>query len=208
MSTGINLKSNMNAIELHNYPGRVFFSSDLHFYHKNIIKYSNRPFTDIDDMREGLITNHNSLVGPKDVWFHLGDFAFTNSDNVRRILSRMNGYKIFLKGNHCNWNMLQAMLREGLIDELHRDWIGKIKDHSFHIYHFPIQSWENAKHGTIHLHGHSHGSTPSPKMLRLDVGVDCHNWFPVSYESIVDWAKIVKEEMGGEFRDPGRDRMK
>jgi calcineurin-like phosphoesterase family protein len=187
----------------------TFFSSDMHFRHKNIIKYSNRPFTDMDDMREGLIQRHNERVKPGDTWFHLGDFAFADEKYVREVLLRMNGIKIFLRGNHDNENMFFRLVNEGLINGFLRDWIGKINDLSFHMYHFPIQSWENARHGTIHLHGHSHGSTPSPNMLRLDVGVDCHNWYPISYDEVADWAKKTRENIDPEKLDPGRDgRMK
>lgn len=179
----------------------------MHFRHKNIIKYSNRPFKDVDDMREGLILNHNSVVRPKDTWFHLGDFAFADLDYIRSVLKRMNGYKIMLPGNHCNRSHYRQLLEEGVIQEFHVDWIGKVGNHRFHMYHFPIQSWEGAGHGVIHLHGHSHGSTASPNMLRMDVGTDCHNWFPVSYKFVAEWADKLLKEMGGKGRDPGRNRM-
>lgn len=179
----------------------------MHFRHKNIIKYSNRPFKDMDDMREGLILNHNSVVKPEDTWFHLGDFAFADGDYIRSVLRRLNGYKIFLPGNHDNRGQFHQFREEGLIQEFHSDWIGKIGNHRFHIYHFPIQSWDGARHGTIHLHGHSHGSTPSPNMLRMDVGVDCHNWFPISYKAIAEWADSAIKKIDPEDRDPGRQRM-
>lgn len=185
----------------------AFFSSDMHFRHKNIIKYSNRPFTDMDNMREGLILNHNSRVKPEDVWFHLGDFAFADQKYMEDVLRRLNGYKIFLPGNHDNRNIFRQFQERGLINEFHTDWIGKIGKHRFHMYHFPIQSWEGARHGVIHLHGHSHGSTPSPNMLRMDVGVDCHNWFPVSYEEVAAWADSAIKKIDPEDLDPGRQRM-
>lgn len=157
-------------------------------------------------MREGLILNHNSIVRPEDTWFHLGDFAFADEKYIREVLVRLNGKKIFLRGNHDNTAMFQEFAREDLIQEFHRDWFGKIGNHKFHLYHFPIQSWEGAYHGTIHLHGHSHGSTVSNKMLRLDVGVDCHNWFPVSYDQIEAWAAKMKQDIDPDKLDPGRNR--
>lgn len=179
----------------------TFFSSDMHFGHKNIIKYSNRPYADMAEMEEALITNHNSRVKPEDTWFHLGDFAFLGASDIRRILRRLNGKKIFIRGNHDN----EANF-VGLVDEFRYDWVGKIGAHRFHIYHFPIQSWEGAHHGTIHLHGHSHGSTPSVDMLRMDVGVDCHNWFPISYEEVASWADKERARLQKKDRplDPGR----
>lgn len=50
--------------------------------------------------------------------------------------------------------------------------------------HFPILSWDNMSHGSWHLHGHCHGSLPDTGVKRIDVGVDCHNWYPISLEQV------------------------
>ena len=55
----------------------IWFTSDTHFDHKNIIKYCNRPFKDIDEMNAELERRWNAVVAPGDRVFHLGDFAFT-----------------------------------------------------------------------------------------------------------------------------------
>ena len=184
----------------------TLFSSDMHFGHKNIIKYSNRPFANLEEMEEALIANHNSKVKPGDRWFHLGDFAFAGTGTIQRVLSRMNGEKYFLMGNHDNHKVLVQMKECGHIHGLYNDWMGKIGNHSFHLYHFPIQSWNGAFHGTVHLHGHSHGHTESKDMLRWDVGVDCWNWFPVSYSELEPLIEERKEQLQKKdvCLDPGR----
>ena len=53
-----------------------WFMSDEHFYHFNVIKYSNRPFKDLNHMHESLISNHNLVVGKNDQVIHAGDFSF------------------------------------------------------------------------------------------------------------------------------------
>ena len=32
----------------------IYFTSDLHFYHKNVIKHANRPYSDVDEMNKEL----------------------------------------------------------------------------------------------------------------------------------------------------------
>lgn len=59
---------------------RVFFTSDTHFNHTNIIKYCQRPFRDIYEMNETLIANWNNVVAPDDIVFHLGDFCLGGAD--------------------------------------------------------------------------------------------------------------------------------
>lgn len=158
----------------------TYLSSDWHLYHKNIIRYCNRPFSSVEEMNEALIENHNSVVRPNDTFFHLGDFAFAGSDEIRKALKRMNGKKIFLKGNHD-----RASNFVGLVDDFVPDWFGKIGGMNVHMYHYPVASWNGAFHGTIHLHGHSHGSTDSTGLLRFDMGVDCFNMFPVGVEELI-----------------------
>ena len=82
----------------------IYYTSDLHFGHKNIIKYENRPFESIEDMTEGLIERWNNKVTNNDVVYILGDFALKNSYmNKAKILEcfkRLNGYKYLVPGNH------------------------------------------------------------------------------------------------------------
>lgn len=53
----------------------IFFTSDTHFGHNNIIKLSNRPFSSVEEMNEGLIERWNDVVGAEDIVYHLGDFS-------------------------------------------------------------------------------------------------------------------------------------
>ena len=55
---------------------KIFFTSDTHFWHVNIIKYCNRPFETIEEMNETIIEKWNSKISKDDIVFNLGDFAF------------------------------------------------------------------------------------------------------------------------------------
>lgn len=76
---------------------RVFFTSDTHFNHTNIIRFCNRPFKDVSHMNETIISNWNRVVGPEDIVFHLGDFCLGGSTEWVNVLNRLNGkYTLFL----------------------------------------------------------------------------------------------------------------
>ena len=61
---------------------KVFFTSDTHFYHANIINFCKRPFANVETMNEALIENWNAVVGVDDIVFHLGDFCFGGFANM------------------------------------------------------------------------------------------------------------------------------
>ena len=77
---------------------KVFFTSDLHANHANIIKFCDRPWKTKEEMTEALIENWNSVVGPDDIVFNLGDFMWSSSWNP--ILERLNGKIYLIWGNH------------------------------------------------------------------------------------------------------------
>ena len=53
----------------------IYFTSDLHFGHENVIRFNNRPFRNEREMSRVLITNYNSIVKPDDTVYLLGDLA-------------------------------------------------------------------------------------------------------------------------------------
>ena len=79
---------------------RVFFTSDTHFNHTNIIRFCNRPFKDVSHMNETIISNWNRVVSPEDIVFHLGDFCLGGSAEWVNVLNRLNGKIYLISGNH------------------------------------------------------------------------------------------------------------
>lgn len=78
----------------------VFFTSDTHFGHNNIIRYCDRPFADADEMDEALVANWNAAVKPTDTVWHLGDVALCSVSRLREILDCLNGNIHLVIGNH------------------------------------------------------------------------------------------------------------
>ncbi len=168
----------------------IFFTSDIHFGHNNIIEYCSRPWKDVEDMDEGLIKNFNSVVGPEDTTYIIGDISFHKTATTKYLLSRLNGRLVGVKGNHDPEGGY-----EGCFKEWNRDFIGKIDKQMFHMYHFPLSSWYHMNSPydkTIHLHGHIHSAPglDDPTQCKFDVGVDANNWTPVSMDHIM--AEAVK----------------
>jgi calcineurin-like phosphoesterase family protein len=79
---------------------KVYFTSDTHFYHSNIIGFCKRPFKNVEDMNETLIGNWNRVVSQDDIVFHLGDFCLGGSHEWTKILNRLNGKIYLILGNH------------------------------------------------------------------------------------------------------------
>lgn len=166
----------------------IWFTSDTHFNHRNIIKYCNRPFVSVEEMNEKIINNFNSLVGTKDTVFHLGDFCIQHRlDEWMYFLQRLNGRIHLIKGNHDSKKILKKL---DDVKELHNKLIW-IKDFYYinrlniALMHYSMRIWPKSHHGSIHLFGHSHGTLQLPEGIKsMDVGVDTNNFYPYSYDEI------------------------
>lgn len=167
----------------------IYFSSDQHYFHKNIIKYCNRPFSSIEEMNEQLIENHNSIVKKKDTIYYLGDFGFSSVSNLKSIISRLNGSKYLILGNHDS--SIQKSMKDFIGSNLFVDIsiykeINIDKQH-INLFHYPMATWNKRFHKSWHFHGHCHGNF-TPDAFRIDVGVDClfdgRKYFPISFEQI------------------------
>ena len=79
---------------------KIFLIGDLHFNHRNIIKYCSRPFNGVEDMNEQLIKNWNGVVGANDIVYVVGDFALCGKQKIIEIGQRLNGRKRLILGNH------------------------------------------------------------------------------------------------------------
>lgn len=144
-----------------------YITSDLHFYHEKIMTFcpNTRPWKDKNEMNEALIRHWNDLVGPDDVIFHLGDFSFSGMEATKKVLDRLNGHKIFIRGNHCK--KVTPKLDVEWYDYLEVNFEGT----KVCMMHYPIASWNCAGRGSVMLHGHTHG-TYKAKGRIMDVGFD------------------------------------
>lgn len=172
----------------------VWFISDCHFCHANVIKYDNRPFIDVEQMNEKLILNWNSVVGEKDTVFYLGDLSFDrNGGETERIVNELNGKIHYILGNHDDEKIIKKLNRfETISDYVNlsiMDLDNPRKKQGIMMMHYPILSWDKAHHGDWHLHGHCHQSlvTQNPEYYKrkvLDMGCNGWDYRPMSYNEI------------------------
>ena len=176
----------------------IWFTSDTHFGHKNIIKYSNRPFETKEEMDFKMIENWNKRVGRADTVYHLGDFCFMDEQSGQSILNRLNGKKHLIIGNHDKaGTRLQGWESISHYKEV------SIDGQFIILCHYAMRVWNKSHHGSWMLYGHSHGSLPDdPNALSFDVGVDCHNYQPINMDEI---RRIMKKKTWKPIDHHGRE---
>lgn len=166
---------------------RVFFTADWHVGQANVIEYSARPFASANEMNEAIVYGWNSKVGRDDVVYVVGDLGKVDANFLRSL----NGRKYLAFGNHdkkLRKNRALVDLFDGAGDVL----TVKVEDVTVRggykiivVCHYPMVVWDRSHYGAWHVHGHCHGSLPDdPHSFRVDVGVDCWNFCPVSYEQL------------------------
>ena len=162
----------------------IFFTADTHFGHSNIIRHSNRPYENAHEMDEALIANWNKVVKQTDTVYHLGDISVLRPERTREILDRLKGKIYLICGNHeRSAKHAKCASRFEWIKDY---FVLKLPfDISLVLFHYSLRVWEKKHYGAWHLYGHSHGSLPPVEgSFSLDVGVDCWNYFPVSFHTI------------------------
>lgn len=167
---------------------KIWFTSDTHFGHKNILKYSERDFESLDAMDEAMIHNWNERVSPEDLVYHLGDVGLCSQGKLRKILDRLQGRIRLIRGNHESSAEACHSRFEWIKDyyELEMPDPDAYQGKRFIVlFHYAMREWNASHHGTWHLYGHSHGTLPDdPNSLSIDIGVDCHGYRPLDYAEI------------------------
>ncbi len=177
---------------------KTYFISDTHFNHKNIIKYCNRPFKDIEEMNKVLIDNWNNTVTEYDTVFHLGDVALTRESDMQKIIPKLNGTKFLIKGNHDTKSL--EFLKNAGFTVLTKTPV-KLKEEKLILSHIPLADKEIPE-GYINVHGHIHNNplhriNPTtnemeyPKelyseKLHINISADVIDFKPISLKEILE----------------------
>ena len=162
----------------------IYFTADTHFTHKNIIKFCDRPFSNVTQMNNVLIKEWNRTVTDDDIIYHLGDFGWKDNKENLSILRQLNGKKYLIKGNHDYSFIKDKAIRKEFV--WIKDYYELIIDGMLIVLcHYPFATWRASHHGTWNLYGLSHGKYNSVDN-QLDVGIDVDGFKPVSIDQVKD----------------------
>lgn len=132
----------------------IYFTADLHFFHKNIIRYDLRPYHNVDEMNADIIAKWNNKVKEDDTVYILGDLGL-DTKRIIPIVKQLKGHKVLIRGNHDNVkNKEFANCFEEITDYKELNITGK----KVVLCHYPIAAFNNHFYGTYHFYAHVHNS--------------------------------------------------
>jgi calcineurin-like phosphoesterase family protein len=195
----------------------VFFTSDWHIGHHNVLEFDNRPFKTLEEMHVKLINNYNSCVPIDGIGYFLGDMGLCNTELLKNVISQLNGTKILILGNHdkkhnamysvgfdCVLNAASLYIAGERVTLSHCPLRGVFRENTagmrnstegehWHGEHKNMQ-YSVSNEGQFHLHGHCHKS-PSERILdkQWDVGVKANNYRPVSISKVESFIVRYKD---------------
>lgn len=183
------------GIEINPYDRDVWVWSDIHFGHKNIIKYTHphRPYESPEHMDRELINNYLRVVKQDDIVIWCGDIGFKSVNAINEILHELPGYKVWIVGNH-------DMHRDGSVYNLHMDERHvalpvQITDpadgnkYQLLFTHYPLTKIP-AK--CVNVHGHIHQHLADP--WNINVCVEHTNCAPINLRDVCVRAKAYLDQ--------------
>jgi len=181
---------------------KIWFMSDLHYNHLNIMKFCGRPFETVEEMNDYILNELSDKISKDDILFDLGDMIWKESQEDVKLLGDLlpsESYKIM--GNHDSIGSYQSNQKKYwkvITDLLDIQIIYKGERIKLILSHYPILDWNGKYHGSINLHGHSHGNNDSDNkgILRYDLGFDAtlakkYGSFLMPFEFIWEETKIL-----------------
>lgn len=176
----------------------VYFSSDWHMSHLNIIKYCSRPFKTVEEMDAKIRENMLSCLQKGDILFYLGDLQMWNKKvtsglELLRDLKKQGVQIFFIRGNHDK-NLKDKELLQYCVKVCdYYEWkAGHGNGGKVVMSHYPLVTWNGRERGAYHVYGHVHSRVRPEweKHFIYDVGVDRNLFFPVSYDKLKSIIKL------------------
>ena len=176
----------------------IYYISDTHFGHENVISFDNRPFQNANEMDKAIIDNWNSRVTDNDTVYILGDLCYRNSKAPEWYLSQLRGHKHLIVGNHDE-KTLKSVEALKYLESINQ--ILRIKDNSQKIVlcHYPLAEWQGFDSGALHIYGHIHNCKRNAYnyMKTLPTAYNCGcpivNYTPATLDELIELNKIFQE---------------
>ena len=170
---------------------KVFFTSDLHFGHKNLCQ-GLRGMT-AEESDQLIIDNWNKVVTKRDLVYVLGDITMENQNDIPKYISQLNGRIVLIGGNHDTKQCCDVYRKLGITV------MGCLEYKGFICTHIPIHPYELQQEGRQiargNIHGHVHkagiieGEEYTPKTdygpLYYNVNIELHNYTPIAFDDLV-----------------------
>jgi len=157
----------------------LYITSDTHFYHHNIIRFTERPFRNTNHMNESMIKRWNSRVRESDEVLHLGDFAVSFLRDIKYVRNRLNGRIYLILGNH---DKKKKDMEEAGFNVINQPF----KYRNMLLSHRPL---DNVSNGYINVHGHTHQRLYHGRYI--NVCVEQTNYTPITFDSVYKRANLM-----------------
>lgn len=193
---------------------KIYFISDLHFGHENVIHFDNRPFETVDEMDAELIRRWNAKVDRGDLVYVLGDMIWkTKNSTAQNLIENLNGQIILIRGNHDRF-LSNAKAKNCLAAVKDYDDICvTLEDGTTRrcvLSHYFIPMYNGHRFQGIHLHGHSHFTDEADFEIDLaeqlnkqgirneiyNVGCMYWNYEPVTLDEIIRHGRTIRPNYG------------
>lgn len=166
----------------------VYFIADCHFGHKAVIRMTNRPFVNVDEMNSFIINGWRRKVRNIDKIYIVGDM-FYKHEEPEVILKQLTGKMVLVKGNHDD-SWLKQEHNKYFEDIVSMDEINT-GSCMVTICHYPMMTWHHSTKSYM-VHGHIHNNVNSDfwNYLKgnnriLNAGVDINGFVPVSLDELI-----------------------
>lgn len=176
----------------------IYVISDLHFGHNKEFVWKDRGYDSVSDMNEQQIIKFNSVVGPDDEVYILGDVLMGDSKETIKHLKELNGVKYLIKGNHDTEFRIELYEEEKIFKEIYDAKAIKIGKYTYYMSHYPtLVTTGCGKFLGIHGHTHQKEEFLSDEHSMYSVCCDTNNGYPVSLaeikEKVMDRNRQIKQ---------------
>lgn len=192
------------------------YISDLHFGHRNIIQYDNRPFDSVDAMDKAMMELWNESVSDKDTVYILGDMVWQSRINRwESILNALNGKKFIVKGNHDETSTIKELEKRGVIEGWAHQYIVSDNGTKVVLNHSPMPFFVNQHHENyVHLYGHVHVSYDYNMVLSMQRTIEELYKHPIRMYNVgamlpyINYIPRTLKEIEDGYRQFNADKLK